>query len=78
MMCFPLLATIVLSSLLPPAWADLSLQGGYSSLRTKNFKFQLVQADQVLVSLKSADGDFDFLPFDYLSPIYPFVIVVLV
>ncbi|KFY45529.1 hypothetical protein V494_00907 [Pseudogymnoascus sp. VKM F-4513 (FW-928)] len=45
----------------------LGLGDGYMKLTTANFDIQIVNDAQVLASLKPSGGDFDFLPFDYLS-----------
>ena len=44
----------------------LGLEGGYTTIRTRNFDLKLVSDSQVLASLKPSDQAFDFLPFDYL------------
>lgn len=45
----------------------LGLSGAYTSLSTANFDIKLVEDSQILASLKPSGGEFDFLPFDFLS-----------
>jgi hypothetical protein len=46
---------------------NLGLNNGYIDLKTEYFKARIVRDAQVLVSLTSADGTFDFLPFDRID-----------
>lgn len=45
----------------------LGLDSSYVSLETTTLNAQFIAESQVLVSLTSANRDFDFLPFDYIS-----------
>ena len=61
--------TILLLALPSQAYAadTLGLASGYTTLTTTSFNAKIVKNSQTLASLKPANNNFDYSPFDYLS-----------